>query len=267
METISNKEKLKALVEFIHKYFNQLLFIPLLFGGVIQIIILFSINPQAIRFFSATQAIADGLSYLAVVLLYIFSIFIVFLITMFYGLATTDFTKLKRKEKEDENETPYKFSHERMPLYAHILIFLATLFCYYIVFIDHPKNLDMTKGEIKNILGSLAMAFMFNFMLSLNLMRFIFFKKEYYFKKNQNVFLGLNFSLCLVFVFIFSVYSASRNISFANFQRIEEKYCCEKNGFVKILYFNDKFIFIERKCKDENTEIIIEKFDVLFEDK
>lgn len=264
METSPNKEKLKTFIEFIHKYFSQLLFIPLLLGGIIQFIILFSINPLAIRFFSPTQAIADGLFYLTILLLYIFSIFI----ALFFSIATGFPSSTKRENDEDQNKTQHKFSHEKMPFYLHIILFILTLLCYHFFFIYHSENLDITKGEIGNVLTRLAIAFIFNFGLSISLMRFIFFKEEYYFKKNTNTFLGLNFILCLIFVFIFSVNSSSnKTIPFSNFQRIEKKYSIEKSDLVKIIYFNDKFIFIERKYKNGKTELIIEKFDVLFENK
>lgn len=265
MEQTSSNEKLILFMNFIQKYFTQILFAPILFGGIMQIIILFLISPQAIRFFSPTQAISDGLLYLSVVILYLFSIFITLLMTLIYGITTTDFSKLKLKDKNDKEEIPYKFSHERIPLVAHIVIFLIVLFLYYIFFILNPKFLDIDNLKISNILKAMFFAFMFNSMLSINLMRFIYFKEEYYFKKNGKTFIVINTILCFITVFIFSIYSSGINTSFSNFERIKEKYCCEKTGVVKIIYFNDKFIFIKRKCSDESEELIIEKFDALFE--
>lgn len=269
MEKTSKSEKIKSLLHFIQTYFAQLLFIPLLFGGIMQIIILFLISPQAIRFFSATQAVSDGLFFLTVVGLYILAIFFIILFSIFYGLAITDYSKAKwkyKKETETKTElTPYKFSHEAMPFYLHIILFLCSLLCYYILFIKHPENLNLAEFKISKIITFLGIAVALNFMLSINLMRFIYIGKEYYFIKNENVFLALNFSLCLVSVLIFSLFSSQQNILFQNFKNIEEKYCCENNGNVEILYFNDKYIFIKRKCDKENEQIIIEKFDALFE--
>lgn len=267
MESFLYKEKLKVFSGFIHKYFTQLLFLPLLCGGLQQIIILFLISPQAVRFFSPPQAIADGLLYLVIVILYVFSIFIFFFGIIVIDLLTSDSKKIQDQSHDEEPKKPHKYSHEQMPLSAHIVIFLVTIFCYFILFIRQPKNLDLSDPKIEGIIAILYIVFLLNFSLSITLMRFIFFKKEYYFKKNQNVFLMLNFLLCLISVFIFSVYSSKNTNSFSNFKRIEEKYRCEKSGTIKIVYFNDKFLFIERKCTNEKQELIIEKFDAFFENK
>lgn len=265
MEKTSKSSKIKSLINFIQTYFAQLLFIPLLLGGIMQIIILFLISPQAIRFFSATQAVSDGLFFLTVVGLYILAVFFFIVLSIFSGLAVTDFSKVKWKDKNEPELTPYKYSHEAMPFYVHIIVFLCVLLCYYFLFIKHPENFNFAEFKMSKIITLLGIAVALNFALSINLMRFIYVGKVYYFSKNENVFLALNFFLCLISVLIFSLFSSQQNMLFQNFKRIEEKYCCENNGHVEILYFNDKYIFIKRKCDNENEQIIIEKFDALFE--
>lgn len=108
-------------------------------------------------------------------------------------------------------------------------------------------------------------AVLFNFGISIILMRFIFFNKEFYFAENRNTFYALNLFLCLTVLLIFNTFS-NRNANFiSNFEKIKNKYCCTIQGSVNILYFNDKYIFIERQCKLEQKELIVTKFEDLFE--
>lgn len=271
MKNQANSERLKSLLSFIQTYFSQLLFIPLLFGGVVQIILLFQISPQAIRFFSPTQAIADGLFFLTAILLYIISIVLVIVVTLMYGFGTGSARKPISDENTTENVTEnkvhYKYSHEQMPFIIHIIMFFAVFYIYYMLFVRNPQTLIQNGTDMKFLLVSGFFTVLLNFALSITLMRFIYFKKEYYFKENQNIFLALNIFLCFICVLCFSVNSSKNSNFVGNFQHLKEKYCCENSGEIDIVYYNDKYIFIRRKCANENEEIVIDKFESFFESK
>lgn len=261
-------------IEFISKYFTQLLFIPILLGGIIQVVRLYIISPQAIRFFSPSQAISDGIFYLTFVIIYIAGFLSLLLLSLPNGLLMISNSLRRQAEREKENtkekveittntnkERKHKLSHEAMPIWAHILIFLIVILFYYYFFFRRADFFLFNKHLI--LVG--AISFALNFMLSINLMRFIYFNKEFYFLEHTKTFLSLNATLCIICTLLYSTYSINQNSFATNFRMLKDKYCCEKSGTVDIIYFNDKYIFIRRNCSSEEEEIIIDKMDSLFE--
>jgi hypothetical protein len=270
MDLIKNQKYSQSFIEFITKHFAQLLFIPILLGGIIQVIRLYIISPQAVRFFSPSQAISDGIFYLTIVIIYIAGFLCLIIMSLPQGILMISKNLDRQKKKDDTDEAitdinekrKYKLSHETMPLWLHITIFLLIIYMYYLFFVTSTHFLESSRQ-----IQAGAISFAFNFMLSINLMRFIYYNEEYYFIENTKTFLTLNISLCLICTFLYSTYSINQNNFASNFRHLKDKYCCQNSGTIDIIYFNDKFIFIRRNCESEQEEIIVEKIDSLFENK
>lgn len=258
-------EKKYFFLEIINKYFTQILFIPILLGGIIQVIRLFMISPQAIRFFSPTQTISDGIFFLAIVLIYLSAILFLLLLSLPQGLililSNLDTQNGYKITTEDDKQDKIrnKLSHESFPIWIHILIpiFVCSMYYYFFFFSD-----SLLKSN--NLTAMSLMAFALNFFLSISLMRFIYLKKEYYFIENLKSFLLINITLCIFCSMFYSTYAVNKSNFALNFKFLKEKYKCHNSANVEIVYFNDKYIFLKRICKKNKDEIIIERIEALF---
>lgn len=148
---MNDKKNKFSLFDFLQKFYAQILFIPILFGGISQVISLYLISPNAVRFFSASQAISDGLFFLIVLLLFIVASAILIFFIFLYAAATAikpldkqeDDAKMEDNVKVENPESEkYKYSHERMPRIFHLLFFPLILYCYYLLFRYVPSQVQ-----------------------------------------------------------------------------------------------------------------------------
>jgi hypothetical protein len=259
-------EKIEWLGLFITKYFSQIIFVPLLLGGLIQVIKLVWISPQTIRFFSPTQAISDGLVILSIGFLFIIGYIILNVFLFFYGnLLYNNPNRQTIKEWEEENGERYAHLSERTSKLGHLIIFCACIFSYYMIFQNLPKTLEIRDLNVIEIISYAPIVLLLNFAISISVSRFIFWNEKYFSQDNRKEIDMFFILINIVTIFIYiNLTSNAKNIV-SNFKKVETKYCCEYSGTAKIVYFNDKYIFIERKCNKEEKELIIEKFEAVFE--
>lgn len=261
------KSKFKLFIEFINKYFTQILFTPLLIGGIIQVANLFIISPQYIRFFSPTQAIADGILCLLFMIIMLFS-FLVLMLGGFVGAADKLKKKIENPEQvEMERKKQYEMQQTKGHKAAFIIFGCLAIFCYYFISTRVFYKSPAQSFDTGKIIAFGLMLFSFNMGIVISIVgvfsqyTYFFIRKEYQ-KPLLVTLIGVNFITFLVMMTI----TNSQN-SALNFKVLQEKYRCksDKKSYCKVIYFNDRYIFIERKCSTKPKEIIIDKFDSLFD--
>lgn len=257
-------------IEFLKKHLSLIILFPTTIGGLWQLIELSSISPSYIRFFSISQVVPDGL----LVLLFIVGIYVSLIISRLL-FRYTSLSKLK--------STKWWSTIVLMVLIT--IMFSAPLIYMYIGVVDrgYIEVVDIFTfiGCLTMILGSYA-----NLIPENALKRFE--KKEPTNKtfekdktedekpKLKNYLFVAGFLVILIlalklFGLTSDVISKIRNDSvrterLLNFEtlvlKLKEK---ENYKFSEILYFNDKYIFVE--YFDRNNKMVIEvlKNESLFE--
>lgn len=206
-------------------------------GGLSQMYFLAKISPNLLRFFSVSQLISDGLFML------------LFLLIAFLGVIPIYLNK-HPNEKKLEN---YKYTKG---LYISAGLFL--------LFGLATAILKLIENYKVNGLHELV-----HFITALFIFYSLFYVLLYEFCSQ---YLGRYFLIGIFFIInsLISVYSYSKinnnTENILNFKTIistlEQKECYSKTP--QILYFNDKYIFIEVEIKGKKS-IIIKKTDDLFE--
>lgn len=216
-------------------------------GGLWQIIALGSMSIPFIRFFSATQLIADGFLAILVISPWIFFVY---------------FYVFKYIETNKNHTSDFKTNHSfRFRLLMAIIVLAFIVVVYYLI---SSKLLQSNNG----LINYFSKVFLF-FVLFISVDIFIdtlgllnFFKKFMQNKIFDRPF-GLMSSVFIFFIIptIFhSAFYVPRNLE--NFENLE-KYNQNKNATLR--YFNDKYIFIEHKKEDNSTTIQVVPFEDLFD--
>ncbi|MBU1215800.1 hypothetical protein KJ870_11110 [bacterium] len=269
-----------------------IILLPAIFGGLWQIIELARISISYIRFFSATQLLPDGLLML----------FILTSLYFAYRFGTLRKSKLnvQRKIIVVHESKPLDMKHYFIkmnqsnklvyvenPIYKHNFIvhivfilfgasFLWFIFSYYILELNSAYPL-MSLGI------AIIMIMLYGRMIIESLIVLlvkIFESKifQYLFKKpiiQELIMMPIKvLSVLLFFLFIiilplklFSLlhqnYFLPENLK--NLENIETSLKAKDYNKSEILYFNDKYIFIEHSNGDKNTTIEILLFNALFD--
>ncbi|MBS7255857.1 hypothetical protein [Flavobacterium branchiicola] len=224
---------------------SMIALIPTLFGGIWQIIKLGNLSSNMIRFFSISQLLSDGILFLLIVVLpLIFTVPIILV-------------EDENQIKSNDDVLEEKMDKDFLSIIIYIAGFILILFSLFQV----PKYIT-----IDNI-SSLVECISYMYML-LGILFFIMYKfitKDVFIHK-------LFFSsyaiiiCCVTFISYSNISKNFNNIS--NFDhminKLEKKERYSEKP--KILYFNDKYIFIELVIKKNKKSILIKKIDDLFEE-
>ncbi len=259
--------KLDKIREFLIEHLSILIVLPAFIGGLWQALELMSISIPYIRFFSISQIVPDGI--LILMFLVICSAF--FLLGL--SIDTLFFIKDKTEPTyvgEDDYEI-YRKEKLRNWIFTFFILYISSVF-YFEWFVFDKTNFSDLKTDIGI---SLTMIFWLN--LSLN--------KCYYFAKEKykHIFKFCNFLLFMFYIILCTYFSKHIHNIFtapSNIMNIEQvkidvahKY---PNTKQKILYFNDKYIFIKiinkikmdkkgKILKHTSEKIYIMKLESLFE--
>lgn len=230
------EEYIKSLYIKIKNNVVMLALIPSLLGGIWQLVKLAEISPNMIRFFSISQLISDGL----LILIFVFIPFVT-IMPLLFSIHPYNHDIFIQK-------TPYDKFFRRL-MYP-LCIVLSILYV-----IDNIKL-----NSIKELVHFLAGLYFF-YMLIIVFSQ-VFFKIT--FGKYFLIIIIYLINLGTSFYTFYKIDSNDKNI--VNFKNLILKIKHEDIHFKnpKILYFNDKYIFIE-VLKNNKKEIIIEKFDSIFE--
>nr|WP_314896372.1 hypothetical protein [uncultured Flavobacterium sp.] len=212
--------------------------VPTVLGGVWQLFMLGSISSNMIRFFSISQLISDGLLVLG---------FFILPISIVYPII-----KNRNKEKID----PLPTSKTENVLIISSLICIIVLMA---ILLSDIKILIQLK-DFNSLKGLLMIVCVFNAIIYTSFRKFI----------HERLTIELFIIIIILINFIITTvafYKVSKDISgIKNIEilisNIEKEDCYSK--VPDILYFNDKYIFIQLEKRNKKS-ILIKKFDDLFE--
>ncbi|RXR17359.1 hypothetical protein EQG63_11260 [Flavobacterium amnicola] len=229
-------DRFKKAVKFLQDNFNLIILIPTVLGGFWQLIELLRIDTSFVRFFSITQVISDGL-------------ILMFLLICSYLIYIYIFKIHDIKSSDNEVKIPYDYL-----LFKYIILF---------IFIIMLSIWFWTIESKKITTSSFFFVFSF-FVLCIKVFRDIVlqhFGKDGYRYLNATAFILV--FLCIHYNDLF--FKNFHKMYFLPFNLKNTKYIeCyigkNKNEF-ELLYFNDKYIFVQIK-KTKEIEII--NFDEMF---
>lgn len=212
--------------------------IPTLIGGLSQVFFLAKLSPNLIKFFSLTQLISDGLFVLLFLILSLFTVL---------PLAITNNLYFPTNEEKKVENFNIK------------LLYIIIAFLTFMIIMLINNQIFNLKTTVHFIIYLLSIYIIYT--------PFYYFTKDYFRKQLGkyfliNVFFIINFFFGLKSFYVFN--SNYNNIqNFKNLvSEIEKKECYQTTP--SILYFNDKFVFIEVESKGKKN-IVIKKTEDLFE--
>lgn len=252
---------IREIAESIKFYLPLILILPPILGGLWQLLELMLISPSYIRFFSTSQLLADGflvLLFLAVLMPFSF-------------LCPVYLPKLENKKRTDI---------DCMAQFFIVFTITASIIAWFFVkFESLPKKLDLFTFILFIFFIFLCISIFFFFLLKfIHKHRNNFVLKNLHdvindnhikerIEKSKEFFGFFGFSVIVyALIFLFLIFHNSNILPerLKNIEYIQDKSFAEKYKSSKLLYINDKYIFIEHT--DTNSTIVeIVKFDKLFE--
>ena len=235
---------LATLYTNIKENITMIALVPTLFGGIWQIIKLGALSSNMIRFFSISQLLSDGILFLLIV---------VFPIIFIIPIVLSD------DEGLQEKSVNYTAAEKIDKDFLHILLYLTgIIFIIFSVF-HIPKYI--TIDSISSLVQCIVC--MYIVMGILFYIIYKFFTKDAFLHKLY----FCSYTIIISCVTFISYNNISRNFSgISNFDqminKLEKSACYSKKP--EILYFNDKYIFIQLELKSKKS-ILIKKIDDLFE--
>jgi len=234
-------EYLKNQYNLLKENLTMIAIIPTVLGGIWQLSILSSISSNLVRFFSISQLISDGILVLG---------FFIFPFIMSYQILM----KKNLDEKKSENTNVSKSENISIVILMIIIILFITR-----IIINFQKFIQLNDFE-----SLFYVLFICGFIAN------IIFALLYEFFKKHNLIIFYSFCTFILGFWIActAFYKTSKNVTNINnfaiiLNNIESKDCYSKKP--EVLYFNDKYIFIELE-KNKKKSILIKKIDDLFEE-
>ncbi|WP_062062301.1 hypothetical protein [Aquimarina longa] len=232
------------------EYLSVIILIPTVIGGAIQLIQLAYISPSFIRLYSITQALTDGLFSLFFLLSILLVVWILFLFRPTYMKFTYVFLE------------KISFTLIKIPLQYGAIFIAHTVFIYFIL-LCVCIFVKTDTGVLEALLGILGLSFMIAFLSAF--FTLIAIKKN---KKSKNITHKISdnrwrgfiigYSMLVIILLLVINYA---NGSFNDTQNNENVFCTLNTISFKntvenytILYFNDKFVFVEISFEDKNIE-------------
>jgi|SaaInlStandDraft_1057018.scaffolds.fasta_scaffold12753_4 hypothetical protein len=232
---------MKERIEFIKSNLSLIILAPTILGGIWQLLELINISPSFIRFFSVSQLIPDGL-------------LILFILLIMYS-----FGKLALKWSLKKVKNGYS-------IFSKLLVSLLCSY-YLVVFVIIIFNKE-TVGLMTISLACfcfITVAFyMFNFIKKSKIEKFI--NKENFGK--EILYLLFLFSFVFFSFSTFKVFHESFLLpkNWTNIKQLECRISKYKNiDSYRLLYFNDKYFFVELTLSNNLKEIEIIKFEKITE--
>lgn len=236
---------LAALYKNIRENITMIALVPTLFGGIWQIIKLGTLSSNMIRFFSISQLLSDGILFLLIV---------VFPIIFIIPMLLSDGQGLQEKSVNDKEEEKIDKDFLRIVCYLAGIIF--------IIFTSFQIPKFITIDNISSLIECIVS--MYIVMCILFYIIYKFFTKDPFLHK---LFFS-SYTIIICCVTFISYNNISKNFhGISNFDqminKLEKSDCYSKKP--EILYFNDKYIFIQLELKSKKS-ILIKKIDDLFDE-
>ncbi len=276
---------IKKPIEDIKFYLPILVILPAILGGIWQLIELLKIDPSFIRFFSATQLLPDGILMLMVVITTVPLFLIIYIldvnifinddkITVIPPPSHKHFYILKNKQRKINYKS---YCKDVLPLGSLFTLTLITvmLFGYLIIKIEETSLLTLL---IRLFFSFFFLAFTIyaygeRWRCSNN--RIINKIKNnryfiYFFTFLHTIIVTIIKFIILVLIPLFIVLSIHNEYLFPNnlenVKNIDQNIKGKTYKSSKLLYLNDKYIFLEHIDQNESKSIEIMKFDTLFDE-
>lgn len=286
--------QLDKIYKYVKDNLSIIILLPTILGGLWQLIELSSLSFSFVRFFSVTQLLPDGLLILTmIILLYIAYYFGVNKHKFKYNKKILDLkTKKPKNFNFIKNIQSQKLIYIDNPIYRKENIFLELLIVVFTpilfyLFFKFTNIYDELINDFNFIIFVMAFYFIilfFNPFLSSLFILFVHFFQSKYFSKIKKYCIDkpiikelllfpmkMLVLILIILVILFPMKLASffhekyllpKNLK--NLEYLDKTLNNKNNQSNKIVYLNDKYIFIEHKI-NEITSIEIVKFDDLFE--
>lgn len=252
--------KATDIIDYIQNKLSVIIIVPAFIGGLWQALELLNISTPFIRFFSISQIVPDGLL-----------ILILFLIPFIVPISSHYFDKLflseeysKEIARKDTREKLYKNPHTNLIIFTIVFIMVCgsgLYFFYRVIFEEH---------NIENISTAVMMAYLSvyasNIFLTLCYDLATTKMRDYY--KLCNMFL-LTLYLLIGYSFANEVHNKFLlNDKLDNINNIYSALEKTHPGTKKrILYFNDKYFFVEIMSMNKKTKKSVKKIHIVELDK
>jgi hypothetical protein len=234
----SHKEIFISIKNFIKENLSLFILVPTILGGLLQIIQIFLISPALLRFFSLSQLVIDGLF----VIIYFAT---VIFLPYYFAKRTMRFSKKISRDQRN---------------FLMIIFYILVVFC---IIINLVYQEDFKVNPLSDFLFEIFTFYIYGCGF------FIDFPETNMSEELKFRIQGINLKMIILLVsygIIFSFFAfiqISNTTPIDNFVVLEKKF--EKDGEVKLLYFNDKYVFLQIDSKDSSkTKIHIEKLDSIF---
>ncbi|WP_347925713.1 hypothetical protein [Pontimicrobium sp. SW4] len=289
------ESKFQFYLNWIKEHLSLLVLIPILLGGIWQVIMLWQFGLSYVRFFSISQLVSDGL---------IILMFVPLIILFSYFIFSYSIDKIRGKDKFEVKlkdylpavtllifltsysihyiTTRYGSSSLIPPFHSIIEFALISLGLYLSIRLNILFEVFTGKNEvllkearklnplsrIKNITNKNTFKIIGNFLMSLSTLGFFIFYFAFYFVVTINTILSIN-----------NYYKPNDLYNIKTVvEKVEKNYNIKKEDF-EITYFNDSYIFITsyklpKKKRDSlvqfkkvsKSEILILKTDAFFKE-
>ncbi len=236
-------------LRLIKEYLPLIVLVPVVIGGLWQIIALASISIPYVRFFSVTQLIADGFLTILVILPWLVCIYI-------YNIFSEEFYPNLEEAKKSTSKLKYYLTKGALALF-YILLMIGLIYFFLLGNIKAHSNL-------MNYFAVLIASFLILFMLNIILFNGGFIQLVNKAYNNKYLKMPFIFSFIMIFLVILPMFFDFKFYIPRNLENLDNlaKYDPDKNA--KLRYFNDKYIFLEHKKEDNSTTIQVVPFEALF---
>ncbi len=236
-------------LKLIKEYLPLIVLVPVVIGGLWQIIALASISIPYVRFFSVTQLIADGFLTILVILPWLVCTYIYITLGEYFYAGISE-------GKKSSSAMKYFLLKGALSLF-YILLMVAIVLLFFFVTLKTNNELIIYLAGIFSLYFVLFMldAILFNGRWS----RILDKTYENRFLKGPFIIFYTVFFLVILPMFFHSVFYKPYNLE--NFEKLK-KYNQGKEIVPR--YFNDKYIFLEHKKEDNSTTIQVVPFEALF---
>ncbi|QZK90687.1 hypothetical protein K5V07_09360 [Flavobacterium sp. CHNK8] len=247
--------KVQRIVDFLKDNLNIIIVVPAFIGGLWQLLELLNISIAFVRFFSISQIVSDGLLVLYIIIYFSSPIFGTHL---FYSAI------MKSKESTIDLLTARKIKNNKTKLLVYTVSFFL-LWLFGVVILWYFSYVLLKASSTKN--GFILIPFLIigcNHFLNIAYKTASFKLKHIY--KVFNLFLLILYVMIIIFMFKKLHRNQFSAIPIINIEKlnldVKTKF---PNTKQEILYFNDKYIFINIVDKSKKEKVYITKLDDLFE--